>query len=209
MTQNSDACSYEQDDRYEDFLLVEYENIAKAYFDVKTSVSSFFRYYLLVMSLPISLLMALVLKFENFNSAGIMTHFIYISAFACIVLSITGHLMTRYIISAGLNSKIYAEQVNAVRGYFISRRKCIGGLCCNSVLPNKAREIKYDSDSLRYLFYSTVMINTFYFSTSVWLFTNSVYGIVVTIFISLLVQILSYRSLLESRKEHVKNLQAE
>ena len=203
-SEHNDFCC---NDRYDEFLLEEYGNIAKAYFDVKNSVSSFFRYYLLVMSIPISLLMVVVLKFENFNSDGVMTQFIYISAIAFVVISLAGHFMTRYIISAGLNSKIYAEQVNDIRGYFVSYRKQNGGMYCRGVLPIKAREIKCDSDSLGYLFCSTVVMNTFYFSTSVWLFTKSICVVVMAIIVLIVVQYVSYRSLLKNRCAHIINLQ--
>ena len=204
--EHNDLCC---NDRYDDFLLAEYENIAKAYFDVKNSVSSFFRYYLLVMSIPISLLMVVVLKFENFYTDGIMTHFMYISAIAFIVISLAGHFMTKYIISAGLNSKIYAEQVNDIRGYFVSYRKQNGGIYCSGVLPIKAREIKCDSDSLGYLFCSTVVINTFYFSTSVWLFKKSICIVVMVVIVLLVVQYVSYRSLLKNRCARIMKLQNE
>lgn len=46
---------------FEDFLLAEYTNIVQAHFKSIETISSFFRYYLLIMSIPLTAA-ALIIK---------------------------------------------------------------------------------------------------------------------------------------------------
>lgn len=203
---NSDSSRQNCADRYEDFLLTEYENIAKAYFDVKISVSSFFRYYLLVMSVPISLIIAFFSKLESFTSIQIPNEFTYVCALAFVVLPIVGHFMTRYIISSGMNAKIYAEQVNAIREYFTLVHEEKGGRCYKSKLPTHSKDVKSNSNSLKYIYFSTMVINTFYFFVSAWIFFKSVDAAIVFALATIILQILSYCFLLAGWNNNVKKL---
>lgn len=204
MIQGSDPDNQRCSDKYEDFLLTEYENIAKAFFDVKASVSAFFRYYLLVMSLPVSLSIAFFSKFDNLKYSEAFAHIYYIGAAAFIVLSIAGFLMTMYIISSGMNAKLYAEQVNAIREYFQSARKNCERSCYTSVLPTKRGEVEHDSKSLGYLFYATMMINSFYFFIAMFMLTSYVCVSIVIVFTAIAGQYSLYRWIIYNWKKKIE-----
>lgn len=46
--------SDKNNDQFSEFLLREYDNIANAFFNIKNSISLFFRYYILIASVPVT-----------------------------------------------------------------------------------------------------------------------------------------------------------
>ena len=55
-----------EDDQFSKFMLEEYKNISSAHFNANNAVASFFKYYLVVISLPISIMVSIVAK-KEFN----------------------------------------------------------------------------------------------------------------------------------------------
>ncbi len=108
------------DKRYEDFLLAEYNNIAQAHFNTVNSISSFFRYYLLLVALPVPLL-ALVLKPEHAGVVGKLVERagIWIPTCGSAVGGI-GLLVMCYIANLRFDALLYARQVNGIRSYFVN-----------------------------------------------------------------------------------------
>jgi len=106
---------------YEKFLLAEYDNIAKAHFNTVNSVSTFFRYYLLIVALPFPVV-ALLFRSSDPNTLRMFAAefklavpiFTTVIAFVGIcVMGYTAHLRT--------SATIYARTVNGIRDYFTRR----------------------------------------------------------------------------------------
>src|SRR2546421_8600548 len=77
---------------FEDYLLAEYKNIAEAHFRSIAAISSFFRYYLLIMALPVTLVSVFIglasVSQQQLNIASLSIGFAVIS----FVISIVGYL---------------------------------------------------------------------------------------------------------------------
>jgi len=104
---------------FEEFLKEEYSNIAQAHFKSIESISTFFRYYLLIIALPIS---ALTLSIKNVND---FTNFVkyynlQISALLSCIASI-GFFVLCYIINLRLDVITYARVINGIRKYFYDK----------------------------------------------------------------------------------------
>ena len=112
-----------QDDHYVSFLLKEYDNIAQAHFNTKNNLSVFFRYYLLIMALPLPLFAVILgnmpgqtTKIQSYEM--ILNTFIeYIPIFS-IILAIVGFCVMLYISGIHFDALLYARQVNGIRWYF-------------------------------------------------------------------------------------------
>ena len=111
---------------YAEFLLTEYNNIADAYFNTKNSISTFFKHYLLIVSLPLPLLIIILSKGAEDIDKQIIYYKIYeglinIAPYISIVISVLGFMVMLYIINLDLTAILYARTVNGIRYYFESR----------------------------------------------------------------------------------------
>lgn len=105
---------------YENFLLTEYNNIAQAHFNTKNSISSFFKHYLLIVSLPLPVFALLFRKASDINYE--LVHMLRsVIPFLFITISIVGIFVMLYIINLDLNASLYARAVNGIRYYFTVR----------------------------------------------------------------------------------------
>lgn len=148
------------DESYENFLLTEYENISKAYFDSKNSVSTFFRYYILIMTAPLTILAGLALKAQqNKETIDVLVKYIPVASstssligYFVILFSLIGFFIICFIESSGLTTKIYAAQVNAIRQYYQLGTIATGKKPISSLLPSKPEKPKLDYyDSLNFI----------------------------------------------------------
>jgi len=107
---------------YENFLLAEYNNIAQAHFNTKNSISSFFKHYLLIVSLPLPIF-ALIFRKTSDTSGELLAMLTSVIPFLFIIISIIGILVMLYIINLDLNASLYARAVNGIRYYFAARSR--------------------------------------------------------------------------------------
>jgi len=106
-------------DKFEDFLLKEYNNIAQAHFKSIETITSFFRYYLLIMSIPIS---AVAIISQIILDKNQLANFISLYSVPITVvllgISFIGFLVCLYVSSLRLDAILYARTVNGIRKYF-------------------------------------------------------------------------------------------
>lgn len=110
----------EEDDELAEFLLKEYDNIAKAHFDTGTAITHFFQFYLLIIGLPISAF-GVVSKLggERLDLDGFLsTSWGAIVATVAGIIAWVGVCMMGYLINLRLDGLFYARAVNGVRKYF-------------------------------------------------------------------------------------------
>lgn len=125
---------------YEKFLISEYDNIAKAHFNTVNSISSFFKHYLLILSLPLPLLAAIMSlsKTNPFSNVPIALPFI------ATTIALTGLFVVGYVINLRHDAILYARTINGLRSYFTE----VSGLTYREesrirVLPRSSSMPKY------------------------------------------------------------------
>ena len=162
---------------YERFLLAEYDNIAQAHFNTKNSISSFFKHYLLIVSLPLPILAIVFGKASNtsadkpfpFPTDTLSLYLLNLIPFLFMIISIVGILVMLYIVNLDLNASLYARTVNGIRGYFTKR----SGLRPDDEL--KVRVLPADSSKPRFTGFHSIIfvvlafafIDSFYFALAV------------------------------------------
>lgn len=107
---------------FEKFQHEEYEHIAEAHFRTIEAISSFFRYYLIIMSLPLTTLGAF-LAFAG-KDEKTLDYIEKISPYAAVafgVVAFIGFFTMLYIINLRFDVILYARTVNAIRKYFYDR----------------------------------------------------------------------------------------
>lgn len=111
---NAAHASSGQRDPFEQFLLAEYNNIAQAHFNTRNSVASFFKNYLLIVSLPLPIIALIVGKPEIISSDTpiqneVSNMFGTILPYIFVVVSIVGVLVMLYI--SNLHLVAYSTQI--------------------------------------------------------------------------------------------------
>jgi uncharacterized HAD superfamily protein len=104
---------------FADFQKSEYDHIAEAHFKSIEAISVFFRYYLIVMSLPLPMLAVLfgfVGRSENLEKAAISL--LGLASPFFIGVGIVGLCMAVYITNLKMDVVLYSRVVNSIRKYF-------------------------------------------------------------------------------------------
>ena len=98
------------------YLLAEYDNIAEAHFRTIEAISSFFRYYLIIMALPITLYSAIV------GLSPEMGKFVYalaaLASIISLIIAFVGLCVLFYIVNLRMDVILYARTVNSIRKHF-------------------------------------------------------------------------------------------
>lgn len=104
---------------FKEYLLSEYANIAQAHFRTIEAISSFFRYYLLIMSLPITLI-ALFISLSSRTDEFLMliSNLSPLLSAILIVISLVGFGVLLHVISLRMDVILYARTINAIRKHF-------------------------------------------------------------------------------------------
>jgi uncharacterized HAD superfamily protein len=134
---------------YEEFLLSEYSNIAQAHFKSIESISAFFRYYLLLMSIIPSGL-GLIIQFASDKESLLilLKNNNLIISFLFFNIASIGTCLLLYIANLRLDSILYARTINAIRNYFIEKSNLnIKEITYNKVLPLSAHIPPYHEKS--------------------------------------------------------------
>lgn len=122
---NSDATQkkrVEKESEFTAFLKAEYKNIAEAHFRTIESISTFFKHYLAIVSIPITALVVL------FNIGGAQSRaiealfrFAWFLFVLFLVVALVGLLVLWYIINLRMDALLYARCINAIRKHFYDK----------------------------------------------------------------------------------------
>lgn len=99
----------------EDFVIEEYKQIVAAFFDLSKQKSDMFRFYLILVTIPITLIAAI------FGSKDSITSFLdlpILVVFVLFAVSVAGLIMAAIIVDIRFECILYAKTVNLVRRYF-------------------------------------------------------------------------------------------
>lgn len=171
------------DNAYKDFLLKEYSNIAQAHFKSIESISNFFRYYILIMTIPIS---ALGLAYQiTANEAKAGNVFQSDLLIQCLFLGISfvGVGIFCYVVNLRLDVVLYARVVNSIRKYFYNSIDMDIKLKIHySVLPQSPSLPLYLEKSYFFpVVFAFATVNSFYFFIGIQIFnidSNSSFDII-------------------------------
>jgi hypothetical protein len=104
-----------------DFQLREYENIAQAHFKTNEMISVFYRYYFVIIAIPITTISVIFIAslgnetlYPNIENIQIIIGTLFLIVF------VAGLAITIYIEGLNLDSVLYARTVNSVRDYFFN-----------------------------------------------------------------------------------------
>jgi hypothetical protein len=103
---------------YEEFLIAEYNNIAHAHFNTVTSISEFFKHYLVIVSLPVSVAVLFLKPAELKAIADFLDRHPLFPAIALTVVTVLGLCVLGYVINLRCDAILYARTVNGIRKYF-------------------------------------------------------------------------------------------
>jgi len=107
------------ENKFDEYLLSEYSNIAQAHFKSIETISTFFRYYLLIMSIPAS---AIALVSQITRDVDQLTTFVnqYRVPISIVLfcISFVGLGVFCYIVNLRLDVVLYARTVNGIRKFF-------------------------------------------------------------------------------------------
>jgi uncharacterized HAD superfamily protein len=106
-------------DSFKNFMLSEYSNIAQAHFKSIETISTFFRYYLLIMTIPLSAIGILSqIGSHNDQLIKLIEDFKTPISIILFFISLIGLGVFCYIINLRLDAILYARTVNGIRKYF-------------------------------------------------------------------------------------------
>jgi len=106
----------------QEFQLREYEKIAEAHFKTNELISSFFRYYLAIMTIPVTVIGTVATLATDNKFSDTLTYFIHgtdkLPGMLLLGTAALGVLMMSYILNLRFDALLYARQVNGIRKSF-------------------------------------------------------------------------------------------
>ena len=106
---------------FDKFQLEEYKNISTAHFESIKQISTFFRYYLLILAASVFILNIVSSKeggIASFLQGNAMPIYYNVVFFYFLAVAIIGFFIFLYVINLSLDAVLYARAVNKVRKYF-------------------------------------------------------------------------------------------
>lgn len=99
-----------------DFMLKEYEIIASAFFDLSKQKTEMFRFYLILVTIPVTLIAAIIgLENQILNFFALPDLIVLV----LLAISLAGLLMTALIVDLRFEAIAYAKTVNLSRRFFV------------------------------------------------------------------------------------------
>jgi uncharacterized HAD superfamily protein len=104
---------------FNDYLHQEYSHIAEAHFKTNEMMSTFFKHYLAIMTIPIVLTAYIVInETKPLQAKEIISYIRPYGGFLLLVISLVGLAVMLHIINLRLDSLLYARAVNGIRKFF-------------------------------------------------------------------------------------------
>jgi hypothetical protein len=192
------------DKLFSDFLLSEYNNISTAHFNMKNSISQFFRYYILIASVPITVSLVYLNK-PSFN-ADLIPATNTLLAFVCFLITFVGFGLMMYVLSMNFTATLYAQQVNGIR-YFFYECSDADRLILEKIrkLPVDVKEPQYSlNSSINWLLITFSAMNSFYLAIGFKFLIEATVNMLVLYWFSAMLLQLILCSLRFSLKAHKK-----
>ena len=160
---------------YAQFLLADYQQVAKAYFNTTALISSFFRHYLLIVSLPAPLI-ALAAKWSPDGRAGPLAGGLapYMPTVA-LGIAFTGLFVMGYLVTLRCEGRLYVRHVNGIRKYFTkTARLAREELDCIVLPTDPSLPPYYDPHHFLCVVAALSLINALYFGGGIALLLSAI-----------------------------------
>ena len=108
----------ENNKAFKDFLISEYNNIAEAHFNTVNTISNFFRYFLLIITIPIPIVVFLFQQLEGIKVDAINRSIKSLAGMGSVILFFVSICVVAYIINLRFDAILYARTINGIRKYF-------------------------------------------------------------------------------------------
>ena len=118
MNEHEGECPDAADTSYERFLLTEYNNIAQAHFNTVNMISTFFKHYLLIVSVPIPIFALIYRDWGGGKGAQFLETFGLGIPIAGVLVALVGLCVMVYMANLRFDTLLYARTVNGIRRYF-------------------------------------------------------------------------------------------
>lgn len=160
---------------FSEFQKVEYEQIAAAHFKAIEAISFFFRYYLLVMSLPASffaILVGFVGRGPDIDKVSVSLIGLVFPVF--IAVGAVGFCMMIYIINMKMDVVLYSRVVNSIRKFFYDAHDTdqTNKLCMRQ-LPQSAYIPPYRDISFGFVILAFAIFDVVYLALGIHLFIGT------------------------------------
>jgi len=106
---------------FKEYLLSEYANIAQAHFKTIETISTFFRNYLVIVSIPVSVIAVLAGVFAGPEILRTLLAMKTPLALVFLVVSLVGLGVLLHIASLRMDAVLYARTINGIRKYFYDK----------------------------------------------------------------------------------------
>lgn len=104
---------------FERYLRAEYAHIAEAHFRTIDTISAFFRYYLLIVSIPVSLIVLVLTIAPNPEDLkDLLSTLQPVLGAVFIAISLVAFFLLLYVVNLRMDAILYARTVNAIRKHF-------------------------------------------------------------------------------------------
>ena len=128
----------------DDFLKSEYEHVANAHFRAIQTITSFFRHYLLIMSLPASVFIFVLKEPGSQSTIQTMKYFRIPIATGLSLVSAVGLFVFLYIMNLRMDAVLYARVINSIRKHHFDRSEIdIWTQLRMRILPQSSRFPRY------------------------------------------------------------------
>jgi len=112
------ANDHPQGTDFKEYLLTEYSNIAEAHFKTIDTISTFFRNYLVIVSIPISLIAILASVFAGSEAVQAIFSIRVPLSIILLAVALAGIGVLLYIVNLRMDAILYARTINGIRKYF-------------------------------------------------------------------------------------------
>ena len=149
-------------DAFTQFQLKEYENISQAHFKTNEVLATFYRYFLLIVTIPLTAVgIAMINMADNgIQDEGRFIGYIFFGV-STLLLSIIGAAVIGYIEGLRLDAILYARVVNSIRAYFFMSQ--LNDKFGEPVLPRDRKKPSYGGFGAGFIMYfACAMLNASY-----------------------------------------------
>jgi len=150
---------------FKEYLLSEYSNIAQAHFKTIETISTFFRNYLVIVSIPISVLAILISIFAGTEALRTVVLLKVPLSVILLAVSLAGVGVLLYIVNLRMDAILYARTINGIRKYFYDKADLdINTKLRTRVLPQSPNQPAYHEKVYFWpVVFSFAIFNSLYF----------------------------------------------
>lgn len=160
------------------FMIRDFDHVADAYFNSINLISNFFRYYILIMTVPVP---AVAIALQSYAAAKALSFFNSIRLLfpvAAILLALIGMLVMCYLVALRLDGLLYVRHVNGIREHFMSTWTLNEDETKRTAVLPRSIDFPefYEPYNFIFVVVSLTILNSFYFGVGLGNLVKLVFG---------------------------------